>query len=595
MIGLWVWLQLVWPIAGPITLTGSYGEIRGQTFHTGIDIAVGEKIGTVPVRAAGDGYVYRLRISHSGFGKVLYVRHPNGLVTVYGHLSHFGPCGEAIAQALQKAQNRFEVEKYLSPTDWPVKAGDTLAWAGNSGYSFGPHLHFEVRTSADKPLCPLYYLPRIPDAQPPVFFRVAVKPLGPFSRVAGRGERKNLRLRQVTHPSSKRLYRCSDTLPIQGNVGIEFAAGDRAGGGTAWLGLATISLYNEAGERLFHASWETLDFDWRRFLRWHIDYAAQQVFRIGYARLYRPPTESPPWTQGNGLITLAPHKIHTYRIIARDFAGNEAEVQLTLRGETPTATIAPRRPLSRQWRWSIEEGLLLSQEPLLLPWGDTVTPLHPILLAGRCPDKLVSLRGDTLQTHLKACLPPGHELKVALTPSCTLVLFRESLMDTLYCQARPIATPWGEGLWVGDPLIPLRFPAELRWKVLLSEKLIAKTYPLYRPEGSGVWSPVSGAQREGPLWRIPIRAFGYYAVMVDTFPPQIRALKAVGPYYLVSIEDLGSGVHPYALQVWAGSEKLFPEYYEPQRLLYLPRNKGRVFTIQATDRVGNTQKKTVRF
>jgi hypothetical protein len=83
--------------------------------------------------------------------------------------------------------------------------------------------------------------------------------------------------------------------------------------------------------------------------------------------------------------------------------------------------------------------------------------------------------------------------------------------------------------------------------------------------------------------------------MVDTFPPQIRALKAVGPYYLVSIEDLGSGVHPYALQVWAGSEKLFPEYYEPQRLLYLPRNKGRVFTIQATDRVGNTQKKTVRF
>ncbi|MCS7189669.1 MAG: M23 family metallopeptidase, partial [Bacteroidia bacterium] len=231
----WIVLQFIWPISGPITLTGSYGEIRGQTFHTGIDISVGEKIGEVPVIAAGVGYVYRIRVSHTGFGRVIYVKHPQGLITVYGHLSHFAPKGEKIIQALQVHQRRFEVEKYLTPDEWPVNAGDTLGWAGNSGYSFGPHLHFEVRTLSDKPLCPLRYLPPYSDKEPPVFFRLAVKPLGPSSAINGWAERRLLRFRQVSLTPTHRLYMVRETLSISGTVGIDFTAADRMGGGSAWL------------------------------------------------------------------------------------------------------------------------------------------------------------------------------------------------------------------------------------------------------------------------------------------------------------------------------------------------------------------------
>lgn len=585
------WLQWIWPIAGPILLTGSFGELRGTTFHTGIDISVGEKLGTVPVRAAAEGYVYRLRVSHTGFGKVLYVRHPEGLVTVYGHLSHFSPRGEAEVASLQRRQGRFEVERFFAPHEWPVRAGDTLGWAGNSGYSFGPHLHFEVRTLSDKPLCPLRYLPPIPDTIPPVFFRIAVQPLGPTSSVEGWGEKRLLRFRQVLCSSTQRRYLVPDTLTVQGPVSLEYTAADRVGGGTAWLGLARIELYAD-NHRIYSASWETLDFDWRRFVQWHIDYRYRQLYKIGIARLYEPPLT--PWGQGQGRIHLKPGTVGNFRIVAKDFAGNTAEVLLVLRGgPQPTEGLAPRRPTAPRARWSIEEGLLLSREALVTPWGDTVLPTRPLALAGRVPDTLYPLNKAPIPTYLAAVVVPGHAYTLPIAEKCSLRFFPETLQETLYCQVRPVQTPWGIGFVLGDTLQPLRFPAELVWEA--ETPLPAKTYPLYRPAGSAVWSPVIGAKREGRRWRIPIRSWGTYALMIDTFPPQIRPLAPKGPFYLVSIEDLGSGTSPYALRVFSEKGPLPAEYYEPQRLLYLPKAAGKRFSIEATDRVGNRTLRTLSY
>lgn len=592
---LWVWLQLSWPIAGPITLTGSYGEIRGLTFHTGIDISVGEKIGEVPVLAAGEGYVYRIRVSHTGFGRVLYVRHPNGLTTVYGHLSHFASRGENLIRALQVAQRRFEVEKYLRPEEWPVRKGDTIGWAGNSGYSFGPHLHFEVRTTGDKPLCPLRYLPAYPDTEPPVFFRVVVQPLSPTTRIDQWGETKRLRFRQVQKSATERLYRCMDTVTIAGPVGIAYTAGDRMGGGSAWLGLASISLFTAEGKLLYQARWETLDFDWRKFLRWHLDYPSQQIYRIGLARLYEPPQSATPWTRGKGEIAIEPGQVASYLVVAEDFAGNQARVEIVFRGEAPSAQVAPRRPSLPRRTWSIEEGFLLAREPIRTAWGDTVSPSKPLRLEGRIPDTLWSLRGGAEPTHLRACLTPGYEYRLPIAEGCTLLLWRETLQDTLYCQVRPTSSPWGEGFFIGDPLVPIRSPAELRWQIPAALPHKTKVYPVYRAEGSGTWSPVIGVQREGLIWRIPVRSWGEYVLMIDTFPPQIQALRPAGPYYLVVVRDLGSGVLPYAIQVQSAQGSVFPEYYEPQQILYLPRTAGRVFHITAQDRVGNRTEKTVRF
>ncbi|MCS7297061.1 MAG: M23 family metallopeptidase [Bacteroidia bacterium] len=586
------WSQLRWPIEGPITLTGSYGEIRGINFHTGIDISVGERIGEVPVLAAADGYVYRLRVSHTGFGKVVYVRHPHGLVTVYGHLSHFAPQGEQIVESLQKQQRRFEVEKFLSEGEWSVKAGDTIGWAGNSGYSFGPHLHFEVRTSQDKPLLPLRYLPTLQDTEPPVFFRVGLRPLSIGAHVEGRGENVFLRLKQKQRGATYRQYECPDTIRVGGRVGVVYTAGDRAGGGRAWLGLRRLALYDSEGKLLYQAEWETLDFDWRRFLRWHVDFAYQQVYRIGIARAYES-NDLLPWSKGKGWIEVPPNQVRCFLLQAEDYAGNWTQVRFYLRSEPPPSQLL-HRPLDPRALWSIEEGLLLSREVLVTRAGDTIAPHKPLALKGKLIDSLYALNGRAYPTFLKACCAPGLDYTLALGRNCTLHLYRETLQETLYLRVEPIRTPWGEGFLIGDPFIPLRFPAQLWWEVP-SSMSVEKSYPLYRLWDGGQWSPVSGAVRRGKVWRIPVRTWGAYILGEDTFPPRIRPLRGKGLYYLIAIEDLGSGVDPYALRVTSENGIVYPEYYEPQRLLYLPRSKGRHFVIEASDRVGNRTRREIHY
>lgn len=588
-----LWLQLNWPIPGPITITGSYGEIRGgRTLHMGIDIAVGEQIGVVPVLAAGNGHVYRIRVSHTGFGKVLYVRHPEGFITVYGHLSHFAPRGEEIISTLQAAQKRFEVEKYLAPNEWTVKTGDTLGWAGNSGYSFGPHLHFEVRTLRDEPLPPLRYLPAIPDTLPPVFFRIGLCPLSPNAHVKGRGERTFLPFRQVAVRNGLRQYVCAETVKVGGRVGFLYTAADRAGRSSAWLGLRAVSLHDSTGRVLYATQWETLSYDWRRFLRWHIDYAYQQVYRIGVGRLYEP-SVCLPWSHGRGIVEV-PHGVSAaFTLRAEDFAGNRSEVRVLLQGDT-TIRAALRRPMDTRSLWSIEAGELRVRQPLSTKTGDTIMPHAPLPLMGKIIDTLFFPNGRGFPTYLRACVAPGTDQAIYIAEGCTLRIHRETLQETLYVRIEPLHTGFGEGYLIGDPFIPVRFPAKLIWKIPASMKP-EKSYPLYRSWYETVWSPVRGASRRGQVWHIPVRSWGAYLLMEDNAPPLVRPLKRAGPFYLVSVEDFGSGVNPYSFHIQGENGVVFPEYYEPQRILYLPRKAGRRFLIEVSDYVGNRTRQVARF
>ncbi|MEN3040194.1 MAG: M23 family metallopeptidase [Bacteroidia bacterium] len=592
IVSLCFWAQLRWPVPGPISITGSYGEIRTQTIHLGIDLGVGEKIGTVPVLAAGEGYVFRIKVSHAGFGKVIYIQHPNGLYTVYGHLSHFAPKGEAIIRSLQQSQRRFEVEKYLAPHEWPVKAGDTVGWAGNSGYSFGPHLHFEVRTPSHQTLPPLYYLPPLVDTIPPVFFRVGLYPLTAESHIEGKHARYFLPLRQQICKGTLRKYAPPDTVSIAGTVGFLYTAADRANQGTSWLGLRRISVLNSQGESIYAVQWETLDFDWRRFLRWHLDYAYQQVYRIGLGKLYEP-SAAIPWSYGKGRITLAPGQIEAFTIRAEDFSGNRAEIQVILKGETASIPKA-WQPIDPHSSWSIEEGFLIVRRKYFTSLRDSVSPEKPLRLGERLPDSLIPESGPAIPTYLRQQILPGIDYTLQIAERCTLRIFKESLQDTLYLRVEPIRSIYGEGYFIGDPYTPLRFPAEIIWS-LPDTFALSKSYPLYRPWYEEVWSPVRGSVRTGRLWRIPVKAWGAYLIMIDRTPPQIRPLKAEGPFYLVSIDDLGSGVNPYSLRIHAGKAEVLPEYYEPQRILYLPRSAGRQFVIEASDYVGNHTSKTISF
>ena len=134
------------PLNIPLRLSANYGELRGGHFHAGIDIKTQGVIGK-PVFAMDDGYVSRINVSPSGFGKALYITHPDGRMTVYGHLERFTEPIEAYVHELQYARKTFALDFAPPETRFPVKRGERIGLSGNRGSSGGPHLHLEVQKS----------------------------------------------------------------------------------------------------------------------------------------------------------------------------------------------------------------------------------------------------------------------------------------------------------------------------------------------------------------------------------------------------------------------------------------------------------------
>ncbi|MFM9027157.1 MAG: M23 family metallopeptidase, partial [Bacteroidota bacterium] len=145
------------PIDGPLILTGTFGEVRSEHFHSGIDLSTGGTTG-MPVKAAAEGYVSRIKISPDGFGRVLYVTHPNGFVSVYAHLERFRDDLQQYTLHEQLSRKSYSVELFPKKNEFQVLKGDTIASSGNSGSSQAPHLHFEIRDQrTEQPINPLLF------------------------------------------------------------------------------------------------------------------------------------------------------------------------------------------------------------------------------------------------------------------------------------------------------------------------------------------------------------------------------------------------------------------------------------------------------
>ncbi|HKL71560.1 MAG TPA: M23 family metallopeptidase, partial [Marinilabiliaceae bacterium] len=157
-------------------VSGSFGELRGNHFHSGVDFTTQGKTG-LPVYSIEDGYVSRIAVSPTGFGKALYIAHPNGYTSVYAHLESFSPSIEKVVLDFQYSQESFQINEYLQPGELTVKKGELIALSGNSGGSSGPHLHFEIReTSQQKPLNVHRFGLPIKDDKPPHIQSVSIYP-----------------------------------------------------------------------------------------------------------------------------------------------------------------------------------------------------------------------------------------------------------------------------------------------------------------------------------------------------------------------------------------------------------------------------------
>ena len=136
--------QAIRPLDVPMSFSGTYGELRHDHFHSGVDWRVGGKVGD-PIHAIKSGYIARVSVSPWGYGNGLYIKHPDGTTSVYGHLLRFTDAIDRRVEEEQYARESFSVNLLFEPDEFPVRQGDIVGRVGNTGSSAGPHLHMEIR------------------------------------------------------------------------------------------------------------------------------------------------------------------------------------------------------------------------------------------------------------------------------------------------------------------------------------------------------------------------------------------------------------------------------------------------------------------
>ena len=240
------------PIEYEILLSGNFGEFRSSGFHTGIDIKTKGREGEI-IKAIDDGFISRMQVSTTGYGKAIYITHNNGLKSVYGHLKDFEKKLDSSAKEIQYSRKSYTFNKYFKKNEIIVKKGQIIGYSGNTGTSFGPHLHFEIRTEEDIPINPLKFKYEIPDTISPV-----IRSLYVYSKKNNITVKKKLALIKV----SDTLYNVN--LKTNDSIFFGIETFDRQNFSYNLNGTYDIKLIKN-NSNLFHYKFDSLNFNQKRF------------------------------------------------------------------------------------------------------------------------------------------------------------------------------------------------------------------------------------------------------------------------------------------------------------------------------------------
>lgn len=271
------------PLDIPLILSGTFGELRSNHFHGGIDIKTQQRQG-LPVYAIGDGTVTRIKVSLYGYGKALYIAHPNGFTSVYAHLQKYGPKIQEYIKNVQYNKKKFEVEVFPEYGEIEVKKGDVIAYTGNTGGSAGPHLHFEIRNSVtEKPTNPLLYGLDVRDATDPTLVSLYGFPLSEGAHINQSEEKIQL---NFTKQSDGTFL--ADKVTALGTIGFGFNGFDRQDLAANKNGVYSVK-QTVNGNLYSYYNFETFSFGETRYINTLIDYAHYKKFRQRIQKLFKEP------------------------------------------------------------------------------------------------------------------------------------------------------------------------------------------------------------------------------------------------------------------------------------------------------------------
>jgi hypothetical protein len=331
------------PMDIPMYLSGTFGELRSNHFHSGLDIKTQRKEG-FKVFAVAEGYVSRIKIQHYGYGKALYITHSNGYTTVYAHLKKYSAKIETYIKKHQYEKESFEIQLYPGPTELKLEKGEVIAYSGSTGGFVSPHLHFEVRDRNAKPINPMYFGITVNDDKSPRINTLMAYPLDDFSQV----NQSNIPL-QIPFKTLESGTLLADKITASGTIGFGVNTFDRLNGALNKNGIFSLEMLVN-GEKVYSHIAETFSFAESKYINLLIDYERYGKLKQRIQRCFVEPSNKLSIyrnVKDRGYLTIDAGMTYSVEIIAKDFKGNQSKLRIPIVGKNDTITIPKENKITQ--------------------------------------------------------------------------------------------------------------------------------------------------------------------------------------------------------------------------------------------------------
>ncbi len=333
------------PIDIPIFLSGTFGELRSSNIHAGIDIKTQGREG-FPIKAVSNGYVSRIKVSTYGYGKVIYINHFDGNTSVYAHLKKFSsPFVDKVRDKQYNAES-FEVELFLNPEELPVSKNQIIGFSGNTGGSFGPHLHFELReTNTQKPINPLLSHYNIKDSIRPEIKALFAYPIGENSIINASQQEVEIPFRKVNDS----IY-IAEKIEAIGKIGLGIITYDRHDNTYNKNGVYGITAKLN-GIQVKSLQFSKIRFSDSEYLPTLIDYQRYSRTRQRVQKLFRSSSNELEFFNhvDDGFIEVEVQKNYAYQIKVEDANRNNRYLLVPIVGkDQEVATLKKKHPVGKE-------------------------------------------------------------------------------------------------------------------------------------------------------------------------------------------------------------------------------------------------------
>jgi len=534
------------PVGFPIYLSGDFGELRGGHLHAGIDIKT-DGVQGKKVYSVADGYVSRIKVSLYGYGKALYITHPNGYVSVYGHLKKFNLRLQRFVKNIEYQRESFTVQIFPPKDSIKVKKGEVIAYSGDTGGSLGPHLHFEIRhAKSEHPVNPLLFRSiRVADNLTPKIVQLSVYPVFPGSRVNNKPD--TLILPVAGHGKACYLKNMP-VIHVKGAVSFGIRTYDVMNGTHNKNGIYSLKLYKD-NTLVFALKADKIVFSKGRYVNSLIDY---NYYEKTGKRLIRTQLDTNnrlgiyKKNVNHGIFTFHDTLPHHFRYVVSDIYGNTAALKFIVEDE-PAATKVSKNPKQ-------ETGIFI-----------------------RFNRSAKINSGDISLSFPKDCFYRSFYFQLRKFPA------NSKTLSPVYA--------------VHNRFVPVQKYFSLAIKAdSLPASFKEKVYIGYAPDDKEDFSWVGGSWN-GNTIRVKARDLGDYTLLADTIAPSIKPLdfgngsKVAGKRVLkVQILDDQSGIKDYRPTL--NGHWILMEYDLKRNLLtyhfdkYLKKGKN-IFQLTVRDNVGN--------